>query len=255
MANMTAEERESLPVDQYHSPECDIRGLQLLHYIDFWILWIIMGALAGVGLMTINNIGSNASALYRFMEPSVDDKFLNDCHQYHVSVLSVASFAGRLFSGLGSDFLAHRLQVSRLWCLALGSLVFVIAQICAFVIRVPQWLAVVSGLSGLAYGFVFGVLPSIIAERFGVRGLSQNWGLMTFSPVLSGYAFNLFYGSVYDGQSVIGSDEKRICFKGLDCYRSAYGLTLIASLSGLLLTLGTIKRFSGISARGHKYRD
>lgn len=157
--------------------------------------------------------------------------------------------------GPGSDFLIYKLHASRLWCLALGSLIFVIAQICAFVIRVPQWLAVVSGLSGLAYGFVFGVLPSIIAERFGVRGLSQNWGVMTFSPVVSGYAFNLFYGSVYDGQAVIDRDERRICFKGLDCYRSAYGLTLIASFLGLLLTLGTIKKFSETSARGNKYRD
>lgn len=51
---MIAEARESdNPIGPYELSDCDIRGLQLLHYVDFWILWIIMGLLAGVGLMTI----------------------------------------------------------------------------------------------------------------------------------------------------------------------------------------------------------
>jgi MFS family permease len=116
------------------------------------------------------------------------------------------------------------------------------AQVSALMTANPYLLMFVSGLSGLGYGFVFGVLPSIVAEMFGVRGLSQNWGMMTLSPVVSGYIFNVFYGSVYDRQSTIGADGGRICLKGLDCYRSAYVSTLVACLIGLGLTLWTIWR-------------
>lgn len=33
-----------------------------------------------------------------------------------------------------------------------------------------------------------------ISEAFGLHGLSQNWGTMTVSAVISGQIFNLFYG-------------------------------------------------------------
>jgi hypothetical protein len=37
-----------------HRSHClDVTGLSLLYKIEFWQLWIIMGLLTGVGLMTI----------------------------------------------------------------------------------------------------------------------------------------------------------------------------------------------------------
>lgn len=98
--------------------------------------------------------------------------------------------------GVGSDIIVKVLHGSRVWCLVISSLIFSMAQICALSIENPHLLGFVSGLSGLAYGILFGVFPSIVAETFGIHGLSQNWGLMTLSPVISGNVFNLFYGSV-----------------------------------------------------------
>jgi len=48
----------------------------------------------------------------------------------------------------------------------------------------------------VAYGFLFGVYPSLVAEAFGVHGLSQNWGCMIFAPVIAGNIFNLLYGTL-----------------------------------------------------------
>ena len=79
--------------------------------------------------------------------------------------------------------LVKKLNASRVWCLVLACFIFFVAQICALNIREPQWLFFVSGLSGLGYGFLFGVFPSIVAETFGIKGLSQNWGFMTLAPV------------------------------------------------------------------------
>lgn len=53
--------------DQHHMPvqsdshQTEITGLALLPQSEFWQLFIMLGLLAGVGLMTINNIGNDVS--------------------------------------------------------------------------------------------------------------------------------------------------------------------------------------------------
>lgn len=225
-------------VDLDRSHRVDIRGWRLLSNVDFWQLFVIMGILAGIGLMTINNIGHNVNALWQRYDSSVDESFLVYRQQLHVSILSVGSFTGRLLSGVGSDFLVKVLKASRGWCLVIASFVFFIAQVCALNVENPHFLGFVSGLSGLGYGFLFGVFPSIVAETFGIRGLSQNWGFMTLSPVISGNVFNLFYGTVFDSHKAEGKQ----CYDGLECYKDAYFVTLGACVLGFFVTLWSIHR-------------
>ena len=137
------------------------------------------------------------------------------------------------------------LHASRVWCLIVASCVFCIAQTFALTVTNPNFLWTVSSLSGLGYGFLFGVFPSIVAETFGIHGLSQNWGFMTLSPVLSGAIFNQFYGMIFDSHSIVGPDGVRFCPDGLGCYWAAYMVTLGACGLGLLVTLTTIR---------HQYR-
>ncbi|KAI0415656.1 major facilitator superfamily domain-containing protein [Xylaria grammica] len=227
-------------VDMDRSHRVDIRGWNLLKSLEFWQLFTIMAILSGIGLMTINNIGNDASALWKHYDDSIDDKALVLHQQLHVSILSLGSFSGRLLSGAGSDFLIKILHASRVWCLVIASVIFSLAQICALNVVNPHLLGFVSGFSGLGYGFLFGVFPSIIAESFGIHGLSQNWGFMTLAPVISGNIFNLFYGFVLDAHSVFESDGKRRCEDGIECYRSAYVVTLSACGLGLGVTLWVI---------------
>lgn len=98
-----------------------------------------------------------------------------------------------------------------------------------------------SGISGLAYGLLFGVFPSIVAETFGIRGMSQNWGFLTIAPAISGNMFNLLYGTVYDHHSVVEKDGSRSCHQGVDCYRSAYLTTFTACAAGLGVILWVIR--------------
>ncbi|KAI1083592.1 MFS general substrate transporter [Whalleya microplaca] len=227
-------------VDMDRSHRVDIRGLDLLKNLEFWQLFSIMAILSGIGLMTINNIGNDATALWKHYDDSIDDKTLVLRQQMHVSILSLASFTGRLLSGVGSDFLVKVVHASRVWCLVVASGIFSLAQVCALNMVNPHLLGFVSGFSGLGYGFLFGVFPSIVAESFGIHGLSQNWGFMTLSPVISSNVFNLFYGAVFDAHSVVGPDGVSSCTDGLDCYRAAYAVTLGACGLGLVLTLWVI---------------
>lgn len=141
---------------------------------------------------------------------------------------------------MGSDFLVKVLHASRYWCLAIASLVFLLAQCLALNIENPNLLALVSSSTGLAYGFLFGCFPSIVAEAFGVHGFSTNWGFMTLSPVVSGNIYNLFYGTVFDAHSIVEPDGSRQCTEGLACYKDAYYVTLASCFIGLIVSLWTI---------------
>lgn len=104
----------------------------------------------------------------------------------------------------------------------------------------PHYLVFVTALTGLAYGFLFGVFPSLVAHVFGIDGLSQNWGTINMAPVVSSNIFNILYGAVYDHQSVVDPNGEHNCHKGNNCYRSTYWTTFCAAIGAVVLATWTI---------------
>ena len=47
----------------------------------------------------LSNIGHNVNALWKRYDDSVDERFIIQRQQLHVSILSICSFVGRLLSG------------------------------------------------------------------------------------------------------------------------------------------------------------
>ncbi|KAK0850349.1 hypothetical protein LTS02_013218 [Friedmanniomyces endolithicus] len=227
-----------------HHPKPEVTGLALLHTPKFWQLFIMLGLLCGVGLMTINNIGNNARSLWHHYDDTASDDFIQSRQLLHVSILSLASFVGRLCSGIGSDWLIHH-HASRFWTLVASALAFCGAQVVALTLENPNHLFYLSGLTGLAYGALFGVYPALVADAFGPSGLGINWGAMTMAPVLSGNIFNLAYGRILDAHSHFQGDGKGggevRCEEGKACYGSAYWVTVGASVVGVGWSLWCIR--------------
>ncbi|KAJ6188276.1 hypothetical protein N7519_003184 [Penicillium mononematosum] len=221
--------------------QTDIRGLAMLRKVEFWQLFLTMALLSGIGLMTINNIGNSVKALWLYYDDSATDLFIQHRQVMHVSILSFGNFLGRLFSGIGSDLLVKKLGMSRIWCLFLSAVVFTLTQLAGTTISNPNSLIVVSGFTGIAYGFLFGVFPSLNRSHFRYRGPVPELG------VFSGNVFNLLYGSIYDGHSVVGHDGDRECPDGLGCYRSAYFMTFVSGLLGIAVCLWAIVRERNIN--------
>lgn len=88
---------------------------------------------------------------------------------------------------------------------------------------------------------MFGVFPALVADAFGASGMSTNWGIMIFAPVISSAIFNRIYGSVYDDHSHYMNNGKLDCPDGIDCYNLAYRYTLVASLAGIGLSIYCIR--------------
>jgi len=188
-----------------------------------------------------SNIGHDVQALWNHWDDSADKDFVAHRQLWHVSIISLCPFLGRLSSGIGSDLIVKRLHMSRFWCAAISASVFMLAQICAIRIENPNHLWAVSGLCGLAYGILFGVFPALVVDAFGPDGFAVNWGFMTLAPVVSGNIFNLFYGAVYDSHSEIQGSGERNCDEGLICYQAAYYVTLASSALGILACFWGIK--------------
>jgi len=129
---------------------------------------------------------------------------------------------------------------SRFWCLFASAVIFCVAQLVAIAVATPNLLVLVSSLTGLAYGMLFGVYPSLVAHCFGVHGLSQNWGTMTLAPVISGNIFNLLYGRIYDAHSIRNGEGDMECLEGRACYSSAYWVTFGAAVLGVGCCLWSI---------------
>ena len=51
--DMSYDEDEAKSTMDHDSHDVDIRGLALLSHIKFYLLWLLLGLLTGVGLMTI----------------------------------------------------------------------------------------------------------------------------------------------------------------------------------------------------------
>lgn len=136
--------------------------------------------------------------------------------------------------------LVKKMNLSRFWCLFISAVVFTLTQLAGSAISNPNKLMAVSAFTGVAYGFLFGVFPSLVAHIFGIGGLSQNWGVMTLAPIFSGNVFNLLYGRFYDKHSVVGPDGDRDCIDGLACYRTAYYTTFFSGIAGVAVCLWSI---------------
>lgn len=159
----------------------------------------------------------------------------------HVGILSVASFIGRLSSGIGSDILVKSFGSSRYWSLVASALLFTVAQVFALKIENPNWLFLLSASTGLGYGALFGVYPALVADAFGAAGMGINWGTMTMAPVLSGNIFNLIYGANLDAHSDHPEGSERVCLDGRICYANAYVVTLIASIMAIFWSLWCVR--------------
>lgn len=198
--------------------------------------------------MTINNIGNNTRQLWRHYDETATHDFIQKRQLMHVGILSIMSFCGRLSSGIGSDWLIHH-KSSRFWTLVASASIFTVAQAVAMMLENPNYLFWLSGLTGFAYGCLFGVFPALVADAFGPSGMGINWGAMTLAPVVSGNVFNLMYGRILDQHSVI-TDGERVCNEGKACYSSAYWITLFASLVGIAWSLWCVR-----SERVQKMRE
>lgn len=213
----------------------DISGRELLMNRDFLLLFVILALLSGVGLMWINNVGLVAQSLYAKNTPVYDEVESFKFQTLQVSAVSVMNCAGRITIGIFTDFVKNRLGLRRAYCISLVAVFFFASQLVAMSIVDVKDLWKASLLVGFSYGSAFGLFPAIIIDWFGMAHFSENWGLVSFSPLVGGNIFSMAFGKNLDGHA---SDDSKLppttspdttihaqCMEGVECYIWSLKLT------------------------------
>lgn len=118
----------------------------------------------------INNVGSIAQALFSKGNPAYDELEASTWQAAQVSTVSIMNFLGRILIGIAADVTKSRLRRPRSFCLTLVASLFIISQVVLLREDDVHTLWIASALLGLAYGSLFGLLPTICIEWFGMGG-------------------------------------------------------------------------------------
>ncbi|KAK6455025.1 monocarboxylate transporter [Scheffersomyces xylosifermentans] len=154
-----------------------------------------------------------------------------------VSIISLASFSGRLFSGFMSDFLHKKFHIQRLWIVVVTVIILSVGQFITITnVNSAHLISVSSAIIGGSYGLVFGTYPAVVADSFGTRTFSTNWGLICTGPLITLFFLNKYFGVIYDSQT---DPTTGICYRGNECYKGAFefsfGLCFIVFFTTLVI--------------------
>ncbi|GAA6061697.1 hypothetical protein JCM10212_005989 [Sporobolomyces blumeae] len=187
---------------RHSAGDLDVSGWTLLRHRDFHLLFLYLGLCSGIGLMVINNLGTVTVTL---ADSDAEPRDVARMQAHLVSLLSVCNCLGRLAVGFLSDIFLHhvpeRFRFARVWWLAVTAVLFVLSQILAGrseTVEGVSGLALPTALTGFAYGNLFGSVPVVGLERFGVANYATNNGYLTLAPAAFANFSNFIFGLVYD---------------------------------------------------------
>ncbi|PWN48388.1 MFS general substrate transporter [Violaceomyces palustris] len=273
---------ETKPIQPGTEGEVDICGRRLIKQVDFLLLFGLMALVSGAGLLLINNVGTVTRTLWEYNQRKnkdgrgsgdlsglkLDDKAkVQQLQAHQVSAISICNASGRIMIGLLSDYLVNKTGSPRyrVWLLLVVTTLALLSQTLAALpntIETVKQLLLVSTLTGLAYGTLFGLCPVLVFEWFGLKHFSQNYGMLSLSPVLAGNVFNLMFGRIYDsnvepepahggdgmgGGVGRGGQHVHQCLKGEDCYRKVFEITAVGCVLAVLISLALIARRAGLT--------
>ena len=249
----------------------NIAGWALVKNVDFLLLFAILGLVSGSGLLLINNVGMITHVLYDYAHRQ--DKQANALTQMllllikggkgheiqriqalQVSCISLGNALGRIVIGIFSDMVVLRTKQPTYRTYLIIPVV-VLATISQGLFALPnvinsvEHLMLVSCLTGLMYGTLFGLFPVLVFEWFGMQSFSQNWGWSSFAPVIFGNVYNLLFGVVYDS-NVPNEGHSHKCLKGEECYRSVFIVTTLGCFVSIVACFILLwRRVHGFSDR------
>lgn len=217
------------------------KGFKLAKYSVFWVYFLVLGIMAGMGQAYIYTVGHMVKAMLTTISPqggqtgSTPELVLNSdamgpVQATQVALLSIANCGGRLLGGLLSDLLAYKLRLSRVNALFAAVALCIASNAITAHVKTIESLWVPTLLTGLYYGMTLGTLPGAVSDEFGVENLSANWGTVALAPIPFSVLFTMRIGQVFDAHS----NAKGLCF-GSACFSSAYYLQLGFSIFVLVL--------------------
>eukprot|EP00927_Polykrikos_kofoidii_P075661 TRINITY_DN7203_c0_g1_i11.p1 TRINITY_DN7203_c0_g1~~TRINITY_DN7203_c0_g1_i11.p1 ORF type:complete len:525 (+),score=60.71 TRINITY_DN7203_c0_g1_i11:36-1577(+) len=200
-------EGQTQPPSQQHSARASMPLGIALRTLDYWLLFFLSFAGFGTGLMEFNNISQMESALGE------------SDHSVLVSLMSVANCCGRIFFGLVPDTVAHKISrppflVVNLVLMGLGH--------CFVSVGNLMMLFLGAVTVGFSYGGFWTLVPSLVAELFGMDCFATLYNIMSISVSAGSLIFStVLAGQLYDREAKIHPAHSGSGCVGPTCYRLA----------------------------------
>lgn len=161
----------------------DVVWRDMLSTRPFYLLWFAYAFGASAGLMIIANITSIAAEQASIMDGA-----------YLVVALAIFNSVGRLGTGLLSD------KIGALKTLGLAMLLQTVNMLLFSQFDSSFALIVGVGLTGIGYGTLLAVFPSVMADLYGLKNFGTNYGILYtawgvggfIGPVLAGWSVDTF---------------------------------------------------------------
>ncbi|KAF0091780.1 MAG: permease [Fusobacteria bacterium] len=148
---------------------------------QFRVLWLMYAFSASAGLMIISNISSIAAEQAGYKTGFV-----------LVIVLALFNSLGRIISGSLSDRIGRITTLQIAFCIqGVNMVLFVLYQSTSLML-------VGAALSGLAYGSLLSVFPTVISDYYGMRDFGINYGILFTSFGLAGFIGPLLAAFIRD---------------------------------------------------------
>lgn len=115
-----------------------------------------------------------------------------------VSVTALLSTVIRLLVGVVADYISspkRRYPVCKVWLMIAFIAVGIVAQIA--IIQGVSFTSI-SVLSGICYGGLFTIYPTVIASVWGVDLMGSTWGLFMVAPAIGSILYSLLHGEEMD---------------------------------------------------------
>jgi len=195
---------------------------------DFSTYILLFSLLLSIGPseMYITNMGSLIKAISP--KSSISDQ---------VSIHAVFSTLSRLSLGALSDFLVTKFKIPRSLLLLVIILIGLITQVLiACSIFVSDQYYIISALSGITYGGLFTLYPTVIFSIWGPEIFGSAWGSFMVAPAIGSTSFGLVYGFTYDSSCNIFTESSKQLSYHSNCASLVFWINSIGFiLSAILL--------------------
>lgn len=204
----------------------------------FFLTFLSLTCLVAVGQTYIFSVGYIIQNQY--VNPNYTyTRKQEDFQNIQVSMFSFCNFIGRLVLGYSLDIIVARLKIQRLWAILICIALLFMTQVIMVSLNNLNYLYIVSGITGFAFGIIFGTFPSTVSDYYHSSVYSTVWGTVTTGPFLSNAILTSFFSHEIQKNSEQGQNGF-LCYKGTKCYENTFYLTQGFCLLGLVCVLYTI---------------
>ncbi|KAJ3223413.1 putative monocarboxylate transporter mch1 [Clydaea vesicula] len=226
---------------------------KFLSSFNAYLLALMLFIVGGCGLMYINNVGSIILSLTAENQGTQSPK-VQSLQKFHVALISISSFLGRLIFGILSDFFikSERFcfkKIPRVFWVGFSALVCFFGYVLGSTLggygtiennRSAMQLTLCTIFIGTSYGAVNTSMPVLVGLLFGMKKYATNVGLISMFISIGSMFFSFIFSELYEMKR---DSEMEYC-KGQECINLTFQISALCNIIAVFLGILIWRRCS-----------